>query len=153
MPLIKYAAYIYLPGGNPAANMLFPIRITGGNVLVPLRADKAGVSPLSNPLSTDEEGLLEFYAAPGTFCVELAGEMTHIMPAEDETDAAWPGTFIHDQSTPQATWTVNHYFGVEPSVSCLVAGQHTEVDVMHPDAETTVITFAAPTVGVAYLRR
>lgn len=153
MPLIKYATYVFLPNGNPAANVPCPVYLAGGNILVPLRADKAGTTPLSQPPVADGDGLLTFYAPPGDYTTWIAGTPVLLVVADDETDPSWPGLFIHDQSTPQATWTVDHYFGVEPSVSCLVAGQHIEADVTHPDTETTVITFAAPTVGVAYLRR
>lgn len=153
MPLIKYATYVYLPGGNPAANMDIPIQLVGGNQLVPLFADKAATTPLPNPVTTDAEGFLWFYAAPGAFCLELSGEMFHVLVAEDETDEAWPGLFIHDQPVAASTWKINHHFGVQPAVTVLVAGQRAEVDVTHPDDTTAVLTFGAPTVGVAYLRR
>lgn len=153
MPLIKYMQYITLPDGSPAAEMSIPIHLVGGSVLVPLFADKAAVTPLANPVTTDQDGLAEFYAAPGAFCAELAGSMFHLMVAADEPDDAWPGTFVHEQVSPASVWTIGHHFGVTPAATILVGGQSVEADVTHPDAETTVITFSAPTVGVALLRR
>lgn len=153
MPLIKYSTYVYLPGGNPAANLPCPVYLAGGNQLVPLRADKAGMTPLPNPPTTDADGLVEFYAPPGDYTSWLAGAPVLLTVAEDEADECWPGTFIHEQATLSATWTINHYFGIQPQATVLVAGQRAEVDVMHPDANTTVLTLGAPAVGVALLRR
>lgn len=153
MPLIKYSGYIFLPGGNPAANMPFAIKLVGGNRLIPLLADKQGNAPLPNPLMTDADGLLMFYAAPGAFCVELSGEMFQIMPAADETDEAWPGTFVYDQASPLSVWTIDHFFGIQPSVAIVVDGTESEAQVSHVDTITTVITFSQPVSGQAYLRR
>jgi hypothetical protein len=50
-------------------------------------------------------------------------------------------------------WTVEHHFGVQPQVEVLVGGQVVYATVEHPDDETTTISFAAPTAGVAHLRR
>lgn len=151
MPLIKYSQYLFLPGGNPAANLPMTVYLAGGNVAVPLRADKAGTTPKPNPSNTDGDGYLEFYAPPGDYTTWIAGTASVFLP--DDPDPAWPGVFIHEQNTLSATWTVSHYFGIQPQATVLVAGQRTEVDVHHPDDNTTVLTLGAPAAGVALLRR
>lgn len=153
MPLIKYSQYLTFPDGLPASNYSTSVRLLGGNVLVPTFIDKAGTTPLANPTTTDVDGLREFYAAPGAFYTDIAGNVFHYAVDATETDPAWPGTFVHTQTTAATQWTVAHHFGVEPSVSVLVDGQVTDADVAHTDEEITVITFGVPAMGTAYLRR
>jgi hypothetical protein len=153
VPLINYSQYIYYPGGDPAGEVLMDVRLTGGNIDVPLFADKAGTSPLTNPVETAADGLLSFYAAPGDYTVWFAGTAWPIPVDPGETDPAWPGKFIHEQSTPALVWTIGHHFGTRPSVDVVSGGAEIQGDVQHPDDETTIITFGVPTGGTAYLRR
>jgi hypothetical protein len=153
VPLIHYSQYIYLPGGNPAPNIDLPVYLAGGNVQVPLFANKAGTTPLANPVTTDADGFIEFYAAPGDYTVWLAGTVWDIVVDDDETDQAWPGTFVHEQSSPATVWTVGHHFGTIPTVSLVLSDTVAEAEVTHPDDETTVITFNVAQSGTAYLRR
>jgi hypothetical protein len=154
MPLIRYSQYIAYPDGSPAAEIEVPVLLLGGNQLVPLFTSKAGTTPVSNPVTTDQDGLVSVYAAPGTLAVELAGQFFHFPVDPEETDPAWPGTFIHTQASASTQWTVAHHFGVQPSVTVLVSGVvTTPSSVSHTDDETTVITFGSSTSGTAYLRR
>lgn len=153
MPLIRYAQYLTYADGNPVADSTALVNLVGGNVAVPVFADKAGTTPLTNPVPTDSDGLLAFYAAPGAFYTDISGTLFHYPVDASETDPAWPGTFVHDQASASSTWTVAHHFGVEPSVNVIVAGQAVQADVAHPDDETTTISFGAPATGTAYLRR
>lgn len=153
MPLVKYSQYLTYADGSPAANMPFPVRLLGGNILVPLFSDKAGTLPLSNPVTTDVDGLITFYAAPGGFCTDISGNMFHYEVDPAEVDDAWPGTFVHEQTTPATVWTVEHHFGVEPSVTVVIDGVVSEAVVAHVDSETTTITFNPAAAGTALLRR
>ena len=153
MPLIKYSQFLTYPDGSPAAEASFPVKLLGGNVLIPTFTSKAGTTPLTNPVLTDENGLSTFFAAPGAFVTDIAGTLFHYPVDEAEEDEAWPGTFVHTQASAASVWTVEHHFGVEPSTTVLVAGQALDGDVTHPDEETTVITFGTPVTGVALLRR
>lgn len=153
MPLIHYSQYIYFPGGGPAVNYSVEVTLRGGNVAVPLFSDKAGTIPLSNPTLTDNEALLSFYAPPGDYIVWLAGEEIPIPVDDTESDEAWPGTFVHEQETPSASWQISHRFGVRPSVTVLVSDQEVAPDVSHQSDESLTLTFGTPTGGVAYLRR
>lgn len=153
MPLIKYTQYITYPGGNPAANILVPVWLLGGNVTIPVFSDKAGTTPVPNPVMTDVDGMISVYAAPGPVTAELAGQVFPFLVDATETDPAWPGTFIHTQAVAATVWTVEHHFGIEPSVEILVGGARVEATVTHSGDETTVLTFSAPQSGTALLRR
>ena len=153
MPLIKYSQFLTYPDGTPAAEASFPVMLLGGNVLVPVFSDKAGTVPLANPVLTDTDGMLTFYAAPGNFHTDIAGTLFHYPVDVTEPDNAWPDLFIHEQTSAASVWTVDHHFGVEPSVTVVVNGQVIQASVAHPDEETTTITFGAPATGIAHLRR
>lgn len=153
MPLIKYSQYLTYPDGTPAAETAFPVMLLGGNILVPVFSDKAGTVPLANPVATDTNGLLTFYAAPGAFVTDIAGTLFQYPVDDAEEDPAWPGTFVHTQASAASVWTIEHHFGVHPHVTVLVSAAVTQGDVTHPDDETTVITFGAPVTGTALLRR
>lgn len=153
MPLIKYAQYLTYPDGNPAAEAAFPVQLLGGNVLVPVFSDKAGTLPIANPVMTDVDGLAEFYAAPGVFFTEIAGNVFHYPVDSTETDEAWPGTYVHEQPVAATTWTIEHHFGCNPTVTVLVDGVRVEAAVTHLDSETTTLTFNPATAGTALLRR
>lgn len=153
MPLIKYGQFLTYPDGNPAAGASFAVRLTGGNTLVPVFADKAGTVPLANPVETDQNGLLTFYAAPGSFYTDIAGSLFHYPVDAEEQDDAWPGTFVHVQDVPATVWTVAHHFGIEPEVTVLVSATVTPGTVAHTDTHTTTITFGNPVTGTALLRR
>lgn len=153
MPLVKYSQYITYPDGNPAGDRMQQVELLGGNVAVPLFSDKAGTLPLSNPVTTDGDGLAMFYAAPGSFVTELAGELFHFTVDATEPDDAWPGVFVHEQPIAALVWTVDHHIGAPPAVTVLVAGAVAETAVTHPTPEQTVLTFSSPTAGTALLRR
>lgn len=153
MPLIKYAQYLTYADGSPATPGPFPVRLMGGNIHVPLFSDKAGTVPVANPVTTDANGLASFYAAPGHYFTDISGNVFHYAVDPSETDPAWPGTFVHEQTTQATVWTVAHHLGVEPSVTVLIDGQTVLADVTHPDDETTVITLGTPRTGTAHLRR
>lgn len=153
MPLINYSQYLTYADGSPAANAPFPVRLLGGNVLVPLFSDKAGTVPLANPAMTDADGFITFFAAPGGFCTDISGNMFHYDVDPTETDEAWPDVFIHEQAVAATTWTVTHHFGTYPTVTVLVDGVRVEATVEHVDTETTTLTFSPATAGTALLRR
>jgi hypothetical protein len=153
MPLIRYFQYITYPDGKPAGGVSLPVWLLGGNQPVPLFADKAGTVPLANPVITAPDGLVDVYAAPGPLTAELAHEVFPFRVHPSEPDAAWPNTFIHTQAMAATVWTITHHFGIQPAVTNLVASEPVNAEVTHPDDETTVITFSAPTSGTAHLRR
>lgn len=153
MPLIRYTQYITYPDGNPASDVPVALWLLGGNVPVPVFSDKAGTVPVTNPVMTDVDGMVSVYAAPGPLTAELAGQLFPFLVDATETDAAWPGTFVHEQQTPATVWTVAHHFGIEPDVTILQAGARVEATVDHVDSATVTLTFSSPQAGTAFLRR
>jgi len=60
--------------------------------------------------------------------------------------------YVHDQSTPSATWNIIHNMGYFPSVTVVdSAGSEVMGDVQHMNAYTVVVTFGAAFGGKAYL--
>lgn len=60
--------------------------------------------------------------------------------------------YVHTQSTPATTWTINHNLGFRPSVELLDSGsQEIDADVSHPSVNQTVITLKSAIAGLARL--
>jgi hypothetical protein len=60
--------------------------------------------------------------------------------------------YVHTQSTPATTWTINHNLGFRPSVELLDSGsQEIDADVSHPSANQTVVTLKSAIAGLARL--
>jgi len=84
----------------------------------------------------------------------VAGEPVYLGIATIVTEPTNnPGQFlIYDQSTPMATWTINHTFTRFPSVTVIDASGFVIItDVEHANATTVVLTFAQPISGKALL--
>lgn len=154
MALVLYSAYLSFPGGGTASNYFpIPVRPRASNQNALIFTDGTGTTPAANPATSDGDGLVSFYAAPGDYEAILAGERFHVPVDDSFTDPVLPDLWVHDQVTPASTWTIIHHFGIEPSVELLISGAETEAFVEHPDNETTVITFGSDISGVAHLRR
>lgn len=60
------------------------------------------------------------------------------------------GGFTHTQTTPAATWIIDHQLGRYPaSVLVVVDGEQVDTDVAFPDIGTISIVFATPQSGRA----
>lgn len=58
----------------------------------------------------------------------------------------------HEQTTPSASWIVQHGLGHKPHVTVLdTAGAVIQTDVTHLNDDTVSIVFASPTSGIALL--
>lgn len=60
--------------------------------------------------------------------------------------------FVHIQTSPSTTWTINHNLGFRPSVELLDSGSQ-EIDgaIAHPTTNQTVVTLNPATAGLARL--
>ena len=59
---------------------------------------------------------------------------------------------VHTQSTPAATWTINHPLLFIPNITVVnSAGDQVEGGVDYVDADTITVTFSAAFSGKAYL--
>lgn len=151
--LALYSLMMFFPGGGPASGASVDVAVHGSNVLPLLFTDAAGTTPAPNPLTADGMGVIEFYAAPGCYKAELAGDTFDVPVDPSHTDPVWPGLWVHTQAVASTVWTVEHHFGVRPAVDILVGVADFQAEIDHPDTETTVITFGSPMVGTAHLRR
>lgn len=79
---------------------------------------------------------------------------TDLLPLSAITGPAGGATivYVHTQSTPATTWTINHNLGFRPSVELLDSGsQEIDADVSHPSVNQTIVTLKAATAGLARL--
>jgi len=60
--------------------------------------------------------------------------------------------YVHTQSTPATTWTINHNLGFRPTVELLDSGsQEIDGEISHPTVNQTVVTLSPATAGLARL--
>ena len=60
--------------------------------------------------------------------------------------------YVHTQSAPSTTWTINHNLGYRPSVELINSGsQEIDGDISHPTINQTVVLLSPPTAGLARL--
>lgn len=63
------------------------------------------------------------------------------------------GTFTFHQSSPSATWVIDHHLGFIPNVLILDGNGHQLIaEVQFPSDQTIVVVHSAPYAGTAYLR-
>lgn len=61
--------------------------------------------------------------------------------------------YVHTQSVASSSWSINHALQTKPGVTVVgAAGQQIYAEVHYPDDDNTVIVFASPSTGTAYLR-
>lgn len=61
------------------------------------------------------------------------------------------GSQQYPQSSPAATWTIQHNLNRYPLVSVVVAGELVDADIEYSDLNTVAVVFASPVAGVATL--
>jgi hypothetical protein len=60
--------------------------------------------------------------------------------------------YTHTQSSPSATWTINHNLGIKPSVEVFsVGGLEVDASVLHVSNNQVAVSFATPFAGYARL--
>lgn len=62
-------------------------------------------------------------------------------------------SYTHTQSTPAATWVIDHHMGLIPTVVLVDStGQQMIAEIRYPSDQTIVVVHSAPYTGTAYLR-
>lgn len=144
----------WLPNGSLLA--LKPARIfpRSSNVLAPIFSDPAMMVPLTNPTSTDANGFLEFYAAPGDYWI-FVNNIPFPAFLENGSDDSWHAVVVHDQPIAADPWTITHNLNTEPSVTVVDSSGTASAfaQITYLDISTVEIDFGIPTAGTAYLRR
>lgn len=89
------------------------------------------------------DGAIDGKEATGTAAAAIAAHLAavnHLVP------------YVHQQSTPATTWTINHNMGKYPTVELFNSGmQEIDADISHPSVNQTVITLNPATAGQARL--
>lgn len=67
MTLFRWQAPVQDEEGNVVPGASVEVRFEGSGLLATLYADKAGLIPLGNPFTADDNGAAVFYAAPGFY--------------------------------------------------------------------------------------
>lgn len=74
---------------------------------------------------------------------------------QEIVDVATTGgvSFTHRQSSPAASWVIDHHMGLIPNVVILDdTGQQMVAEVRFPSDQTVVVVHSKPYTGTAYLR-
>lgn len=62
-------------------------------------------------------------------------------------------SYVHEQTTPAATWVIDHHLSLIPDVLILDnTGQQMIAELRFPSNQTCVVLHSAPYAGTAYLR-
>lgn len=96
----------------------------------------------------------QFYINHNTYDLVLRGRQTR--PKYNGSDLALtsdiPTTYVHEQGTASATWTINHNLHKFPSVSIVdSSGNEIVAEVSYIDQDTCVVTMKGASKGKAYL--
>ena len=83
--------------------------------------------------------------------------LTYVGPGA--SDVAWSTpagdgdkTYVHDQGTPSATWTITHGLGKYPSIDVVDTGGSVVIPSVHyDDVNQATLSFGSPTSGKAFL--
>lgn len=63
------------------------------------------------------------------------------------------GSYVYEQATPAATWTIEHNLGVKPAVVLELASNPTELiytDIFYPDLNTIIVEWPNPETGKVF---
>lgn len=113
-----------------------------------LSSDNLG-TPLANPVKTDGTGNVSFYVDTGSYDYLVNGTRIPFDALDSEASPA----FSHHQVAPAASWPVVHGRGVPVEPTVLLDDDPTVPvypDLVHSDANTTVIIFPVPVSGWAH---
>lgn len=117
----------------------------GVNIQVVLR----GSSTVLADLVTDQLGTASLYLEPGQYDWLALG---YRFPFDVEDLNVEP--FIHNQTSPAATWTITHGRGTKPDVAIFLDDDLTErvwADLSYPDLSTVVVQLPSASSGKAFI--
>lgn len=123
------------------------VYVSGTNTLASLWRDLAGLQVETNPVYTDAQGNLRFFANAGAYDLEAQGFRVTITLIDESSVG---GAMEWNQTSPSAQWTIPHTLGRVPAVEVYVGGKLVGVDV-DADASNVIVTFPSPQSGVAVL--
>ena len=87
----------------------------------------------------------------GVLKAKVGGQWVNISMTGPPGPAGSGGTYVHNQSTPAAVWTITHGLSYAPNLTVVdSAGEQVEGEVDYAGSTVTV-TFSAAFSGKAYL--
>lgn len=136
--------------GGPIANQPIFVRLRGSLALAELFSDASGVASADNPVETDINGDLVFFADAGYYDLVFGGvekPITVGSPGGSEARA-----YTHFQPVAVTPWIIAHGLSFRPAGVRVIesTGDPLEAAIDYV-GDTVRITFDAPTSGVAYL--
>jgi hypothetical protein len=137
--------------GGPIANQLVSVRLRGSLQLAELFSDETEVAGAANPVMTDADGVLVFFAAAGYYDLVFHDVEVPIVVGSPGGGEARAKT--HIQSVAVTPWVITHGLSFQPAGVQIIesTGDPIVGAVDYPSPGLVRITFDAPTSGVAYL--
>lgn len=99
--LVQYTTWVYYPGGGQAADREVDVLHRASNQGAPMYTDATGGTPLANPLTTDNDGMITFFAPPGDYVVVLGGESYPVPLDASVTQPVRPTPRLHERTADE----------------------------------------------------
>jgi hypothetical protein len=147
---------IRMASGRLAKNFPVDVFLPGTTTRAPLYSNQNRSAAVSNPVFTDSQGNLEFYANPGVYNLRF-GSFTIQAEVEvnpiDDVGSGSEVRFDYHQIAPAATWIIEHNLGKYPNWVVFLdeePGVVTLPDITHVSETLTSMEFPSPVSGSAH---
>jgi hypothetical protein len=119
---------------------------------VTIKVTPRGSTTVLDTLVTDQQGFLSVDLSPGAY--DWWYEAADYRVPFDVAPSTVVPTYVHTQSSPAASWLVEHNRGTRPTVKLFTDDDGDEsvyTDVHYIDDNSLIVEWPAPTSGLAYV--